>query len=68
MVPEQLFSKVAENVLGTECLSECGVLSTFSENLHPCFLVRAEHLAFIIIDSMFIRQEVTNKGFWESCL
>lgn len=37
VLPEQVFSSVAENELGTDLVSGCEVLSTLSEILPPCF-------------------------------
>ena len=38
VLPEPLFSMVAENGLGAELVSQCGVLSAWTEDLHPCFV------------------------------
>ena len=54
---------VAENDLGVELLSECGVVSTCSENQHPCFLWVLNMLDLIILGSMDIGREVTPSGF-----
>ena len=53
---------VAENGLGTEHLSECGVVSTRNEDLHPCLLWVLNTLDFIILGSMDIGRQVTKQA------
>ena len=52
---------VAENDLGTECLSGCGIVSAWKENRHPCFVWVLNMLDFIILGSMDIGREVNKK-------
>ena len=54
---------VAENGLGAERVSGCGVVSAWTENLHPCFVWVLNMLDCIILGSMDIGQEVTKQGF-----
>ena len=54
---------VAENGLGAELVSACGVVSTWTEDLHPYFVWVLTMHDCIILDSMDIGQEVTNQGF-----
>ena len=54
---------VAENGLGAELVSGCGVISTWTEDLHPYFVWVLNMLDFIILGSMDIGQEVTKQGF-----
>ena len=54
---------VAENALGAELVSGCGVVSDFTEDLHPCFVWVLNMLDCIILGSMDIGQEVTKEGF-----
>ena len=54
---------VAENVLGAELLSQCEVVSAWTEDLHPCFVWVLNMLDCIILGSMDIGQEVTKQGF-----
>lgn len=39
VVSEKLFGMLAANLMGKEVLSRCGVRSTLSKNLQPCFSV-----------------------------
>ena len=59
MLPETTEYMVAENGLGAELLSGCGIVSACNENRHPCFLWVLNMLDFIILDSMGIGREVT---------
>ena len=63
VLPEPLFSMVAENGLGAELLSQSGVVSAWTEDLHPCFVWVLNMLDCIILGSMDIGQEVTKQGF-----
>ena len=54
---------VAENGLGAERVSGCGVVSAWSEDLHPCFVWVLNMLDCFILGSMHIGLEVTNQGF-----
>ena len=54
---------VAENGLGAELVSGCGVVSACTEDLHPCFVWVLNMLDCIILGSMDIGQEVTKQGF-----
>ena len=53
---------VAENGLGAELLSRCGVVSAWTD-LHPCVVWVLNTLDCIILGSMDIGQEVTKQGF-----
>ena len=53
----------AENGLGTELVSGCGIVSAWTEDLHPCFVWVLNMLDCIILGSMDIREEVTKQGF-----
>ena len=54
---------VAENGLGAKLVSGCGVVSTWTEDLHACFVWVLNMLDCIILGSMDIGQEVTKQGF-----
>ena len=54
---------VAENGLGAERVSECGVASAWTEDVHPCFVWVLNMLDCIILGSMDIGQEVTKQAF-----
>ena len=54
---------VAENGLGGEPLSQCGVVSACTEDLHPSIVWVLNMLDCIILGSMDIGQEVTKQGF-----
>ena len=54
---------VAENGLGAELVSRCGVVSTLTEDLHPCFVWVLNVIDCFILGSMDIGQEVTKQGF-----
>ena len=54
---------VAENGLGAELVSGCGVVRAWTEDLHPCFVWVLNMLDFIILGSMDIGQEVNKQGF-----
>ena len=54
---------VAENALGAELVSGCGVVSAWTEDLHSSFLWVLNMLDCIILGSMDIGQEVTKQGF-----
>ena len=54
---------VAENGLGAELVSGCGVVSVWTEDLHPCFVCLLNMLDCIILGSMDIGQGVTKQGF-----
>ena len=45
---------VAENRLGAELVSGCGVVSAWNEDRHPCFVWMLNMLGFIILGSMDI--------------
>ena len=53
----------AENGLGAELVSGCGVVSAWTEDLHPCFGWVLNMLDCIILGCMDIGQEVTKHGF-----
>ena len=53
---------VAENGLGAELVSGRGVVSAWTEDLHPCFVWVLNMLDCIILGSMDIGQEVTKHG------
>ena len=61
VLPEPLFSMVAENGLDAELVSGCGVVSAWTEDLHPCFVWVLKMLVCIILGSMDIGQKVTNR-------
>ena len=54
---------VAENGLGAELVSGCGVVSVWTEDLHPCFVWVLHMLDCIILGSMHIGKEVTKQVF-----
>ena len=54
---------VAENGLGAELVSGCGVVSAWTEDLHPCFVWLLNMFVCIILGSMGIGQKVTKQGF-----
>ena len=54
---------VAENGLGAELVSGCGVVSAWTEDLHACFVWVLNMLNCIILSFMDIGQEVTKQGF-----
>ena len=54
---------VAENGLGAELVSGCGVVSIWTEDLHPCFVWVLNMLDCIILGSMDIGQEVKKQDF-----
>ena len=54
---------MAENGLGFELVSGCGVVSAWTEDLHPCFVWLLNMLDCIILGSMDIGQEVTKHCF-----
>ena len=54
---------VAENGLGAEVVSGCGVVSAWIEDLYPCFVWVLNMLDCIILGSMDIGQKVTKQGF-----
>ena len=55
---------VAENGLGAELVSlKCGVVSAWTEDLHPCFVWVLNMLDCIILGSMYIGQVVTKESF-----
>ena len=54
---------VAENGLGAELVSQCGIVSAWTEDLHPCFVWVLNMLDCIILGSMDIGQELTKQGF-----
>ena len=66
-LPEQLFPIVVENGFGAELPSESGVISGWSEDLHPHIVCVFNMLDFIICGSKGIGQEVTKQGFLDSC-
>ena len=53
---------VAENGSGAELLSQHGVVSAWTEDLHPCFVWVLNMLVCIILGSMDIGQEVTKQA------
>ena len=54
---------VAENGLGDELVSGCGVVSAWTEELHACFVWVLNMLDCIILGSMDIGQEMNKEGF-----
>ena len=54
VLPEPAEYMVAENGLGAELLSGCGVVSAWNEDLHACFVWMLNMLDFIILGSMDI--------------
>ena len=54
---------VAENGLDAELVSGCGVVSAWTEDLHPCFVWMLNMLDCIILGSMDIGQEVMKQVF-----
>ena len=58
---------VAENGLGAELVSQCGVVSAWTEGLHPCFVWVLNMLDCIILGSTDIGQEVIQTGFPSRC-
>ena len=54
LLVEPSFSKVAENGLYAGPVSECGVVSAWTEDLHPCFVWVLNMLDCIILGSMGI--------------
>ena len=54
---------VAENALGAELVSGCGVVSAWNNDPHPCFVWVLNMLDCIIQGSMDIGQAVTKQGF-----
>ena len=54
---------VAENDLGAELLSGCGVDSAWTEDLHPCFVWVLNMLDFSTLGSMDIGAYMTPLGF-----
>ena len=54
---------VAESGSGAELVSECGVVSAWPEDLHPCFVWVLNMHDCIILGSMDIGHEVTKQGF-----
>ena len=54
---------VAENGLGAELVSGCGVVRAWTEDLHPCFVWVLNMLDCIILGSMDFGQDVTKQGF-----
>ena len=54
---------VAENGLGAELVSQCGVVIAWTEDLHPCFVYVLNMLDCIILGSMVFAQEVTKQRF-----
>ena len=54
---------VAENVLGAELISECGVVSAWNEDRHPCLVWVLNMLDFIILGSMDIGRKVSRQDF-----
>ena len=54
---------VAENVFGAQLVSGCGVVGTWTEDLHPCFVWVLNMLDCIILGSMDIGHGVTQQGF-----
>ena len=53
---------VAENGLGAELVSGCGVVSAWTEDLHHCFVWMLNMLDCTILGSMNTGQEVTKQG------
>ena len=58
---------VAENGLGAELVSGWGVVSAWTEDLHPCFVWVLNMPDFIILGSMGIGGDGTQLGFQDSC-
>ena len=54
VLSEPTESRVAENGLGTELLSGCGVVSAWNEDRHSCFVWVLKILDFILLGSMDI--------------
>ena len=54
---------VAENGLGAELLSQCGVVSAWPEDLHPCFVWVLNMHDCIILGPMDIGQVVNKQVF-----
>ena len=54
---------VAENDLGAELVSGCGVVSAWTEDLQPWFVWVFNVIVCFILGSMDIGQEVTKQGF-----
>ena len=54
VLSEPTESMEAENRLGAELLSGCGVVSDWNEDRHPCFVWVLNMLVFIILGSMDI--------------
>ena len=54
---------VPESGLGAKGVSGCGVVSAWTEDLHPCFVWVLNMLDCIILGPMDIGQEVTKQGF-----
>ena len=54
---------VAENGLGAERVSGCGIVSAWTGDLHSYFVWVLNMLVCIILGSMDIGQEVTKQGF-----
>ena len=54
VLPEPTESMEAENGLGAEILSRCGVVSAWNEDRHPCFVWVLNMLDFIILGFMDI--------------
>ena len=54
VLPESSFSMAIENGLGAELVSQCGVVSAWPEDLHPCFVWVLNMLECIILGSMDI--------------
>ena len=48
---------------GPDLLSQCGVVSAWTEDLHPCFVWVLNMFDCIILGSMDIGQEVIKQGF-----
>ena len=63
VLPEPSFFIVAENGLGAELVSGCGVVSVWNNDPHPCFVWVLNMLDCIILGSMDIGQKVTKQGF-----
>ena len=58
---------VAGNILGTELVSGCGVLSALSQDLHGCFVWVFNMADFIILRSIGLAQDSTQVGFRDIC-
>ena len=54
---------VAENDLGAELLSQCGVVSAWNEDLRHSYVRVLNMLVCIVLGSMDIGQEVTKQAF-----